>query len=245
MNNERELSDTLKSHGNSVDCPQHVHERIKMSYNNFLIKKEGDGFFMKKRIIASVITVTMLITAGVYASPKIGEIINRTTIKEKDISLELLELTSTHENLDLVQTNALEKVFKAFPETKSFILSSVTSGEGLVITEEMNWAMIHLTDPDDTNKNFIFTIDKTTGEFLDFSRNGHRIDFSSLTDPEIIETSKNFVESLCGNIDGYEYKMDSELEASGKYVQFENAGNDMYYKVYYSNESLQVSILLK
>lgn len=259
---KKQLSDNLKNCARSMECPPEIHERIQNSYNNYLEKKERGNLIMKKRLIASIAAVAIVLPIGVFAGPKLIETARTHIIQEKDVNLAVTDVGSKELSADKIKKESLEKIYNAFPETKTFDITSIKSGKGYVGSQQMNWTSFELQENGENGRIFSFGIDSSTGEFSDIHMFNWNENFGALNDKEITEKGEEMITKIFGSLKGYKSEVKTEnipkekLENIPeeernkatkyiKYVQFENPDKDVYFKVYYKNSDIGISALLK
>lgn len=259
---KKQLSDNLKNYARSMECPPEIHERIQKSYNNYLEKKERGNLIMKKRLIASIAAVAILLPMGVFAGPKLIETARTHIIQEKDVNLAITDIGSKELGADKIKKEALEKIYSTFPETKAFDIASIQSGKGYVGSQQMNWTSFELQENGENGRIFSFGIDSSTGEFYDIHLFNWNENFGVLNDKEITEKGEEIITKIFGSLRGYKSEVKTEsipkekLEnmpeeeinkatKNIKYVKFENPNKDVYFNVYYEDNMIGVSALLK
>ncbi|CAM4190606.1 DUF3600 domain-containing protein [Paenibacillus tarimensis] len=72
MSIDKELRDELRQVADSMHCPPHLDERVRQSYQHYLNEKRGRSP-MKKRLIAGIIAVAILIPSAVFASSYLAD----------------------------------------------------------------------------------------------------------------------------------------------------------------------------
>lgn len=74
---------------------------------------------MKKRLIAGIVTTAILIPTAAFAAPTLIEMLTRTP------------MTAEQVKTDEVGKATLEKLYRAFPETKSFEIIDASNVQGV------------------------------------------------------------------------------------------------------------------
>lgn len=267
MKTEIQIKERLEEYAQSIECPDKSYYKVKNSYNKYKANKEKVNhtkkFISCKRGIAACASLALLlICTSAYAAPKITEIIRSYSLQEEGVNMEWNELKPEKQNLEGIQAQALNKVYAAFPETKEFDIASIKTGLGNVETEQMNWCEILLKENGNGTREFYITIDNTTGNILSYGKTNWDIKYSIKDNISLLNTAKLDLEALFGDLDSFEGKMVEEevgLKEKLEYVDdtrefesrnraiitFDNPKSSYYYKVYFENNSFQVSVLLK
>ncbi|MCM3785672.1 DUF3600 domain-containing protein [Neobacillus mesonae] len=74
MSIDKELSEELRQVADSMHCPPDMYERVRESYQHYVKEKRG-GSPMKKRMLAGIAAVAILIPSAVFASPYLADAI--------------------------------------------------------------------------------------------------------------------------------------------------------------------------
>ncbi|MEK4439141.1 DUF3600 domain-containing protein [Paenibacillus sp. FSL K6-2862] len=83
MSFEKELREELRQAADSMNCPPHLYRRVSESYQHYLNEKRGRSP-MKKRILAGIVAVAILIpTAAVAASYLADDIFGSSAVIEQ------------------------------------------------------------------------------------------------------------------------------------------------------------------
>ncbi|MGM0710885.1 hypothetical protein ACWKW1_03320 [Brevibacillus parabrevis] len=99
---------------------------------------------MKKRLISGIAAAAILIPTAAFAAPALLEILTRTP------------MTAEQVQVDEVGKATLEKLYRAFPETKSFAIIDVSNVQGVQTS-------ITLQDKSGSGKKFTFHTNSSTG----------------------------------------------------------------------------------
>ncbi|PAK55769.1 DUF3600 domain-containing protein [Paenibacillus sp. 7541] len=74
MSIDKELREELRQVSASMNCPPELYGRVRQSYQHYVNEKRG-RFSMKKRILAGVIGMAILVPSAVFASPYLADMI--------------------------------------------------------------------------------------------------------------------------------------------------------------------------
>lgn len=107
MTIEREIREHLHKEAETMECPPAISKRIERSYSQFLQQKRSEKP-MKKRLIGGLVAAMIMVPTAAFAAPTLIEMLTRTP------------MTAEQVKVDEVGKAALEKLYSAFPETKSF-----------------------------------------------------------------------------------------------------------------------------
>ncbi|MBM7111783.1 hypothetical protein SAM19_05224 [Brevibacillus laterosporus] len=108
MTIERKIREHLHKEAETMECPPAISKRIELSYSQYLQQKRSE-VTMKKRLIGGIVAASILIpTAAAFAAPILIEMLTRTP------------MTAEQVKVDKVSKATLEKLYSAFPETRSF-----------------------------------------------------------------------------------------------------------------------------
>ncbi|MMZ54666.1 hypothetical protein D1872_164910 [compost metagenome] len=107
MTIERKIREHLHKEAETMECPSAISKRIEQSYSQYLQRKRSE-ITMKKRLIGGIVAAAILIPTAVFAAPSLIEMLTRTP------------MTTEQVKVDEVGKATLEKLYSAFPETKSF-----------------------------------------------------------------------------------------------------------------------------
>ncbi len=72
MSIEKELREELRQAADSMNCPSELHGRVRQSYQHYVNEKRG-RFHMKKRVLAGIAAVAILIPSAVFASSNLAD----------------------------------------------------------------------------------------------------------------------------------------------------------------------------
>ncbi|WP_160037085.1 DUF3600 domain-containing protein [Paenibacillus sp. An7] len=72
MSIDKELREELRQAADSLHCPPHLYGRVRQSYQHYVNEKRGRSS-MKKRMLAGIAAVAILIPSAVFASPYLAD----------------------------------------------------------------------------------------------------------------------------------------------------------------------------
>ncbi|WP_098745314.1 DUF3600 domain-containing protein [Paenibacillus sp. EZ-K15] len=72
MSIDKELREELRQVANSMHCPPDLYGRVRQSYQHYVNEKRG-GSHMKKRMLAGIIAVAILIPSAVFSSSYLAD----------------------------------------------------------------------------------------------------------------------------------------------------------------------------
>jgi len=118
MTIERNIREHLHKEAEAMECPPAVSTRIKQSYSQYLQRKRREKT-MKKRLIGGIVAAAILIPTAAFAAPTLIDMFTRTP------------MTAEQVKVDEVGKATLEKLYRAFPETKSFAIIDASNVQGV------------------------------------------------------------------------------------------------------------------
>ncbi|WP_373688823.1 hypothetical protein [Brevibacillus daliensis] len=156
---------------------------------------------MKKRLIGGIVVAAILIPTAAFAGPALIEMLSRTP------------MTAEQVKVDEVGKATLEKLYSAFPETKSFeIIDASYLGDP---TNSTNMKTIQqsivLQEKGGTGKKFTIHTNGITGEIEDLTQENwepKEKPLITLTNQEIRAKVDYLIDKMYGNIEEYEVAME-------------------------------------
>ncbi len=260
MDIKRQLEGELSNQAQREKCPDRIYFKVRNSYIESVMKK-GENIKMKKTnkfvLNGIALAVAIMIPVGALAAPYVIKAFNTIKIEENGVNMTLSEYLPEKTNLTDIQQAGLETAYKAYPELEKFEISTINSGEGNVDSEIMDWCSITLKDG---NRKFTLDIDNVTGDFHYLARTNWGVDYSSLSEDELVGESLAMIESVYGKLDGYDYEFKSAYEdlntekaelvkdnddyKNRKYLEISNEDEDRYFKVDYSEKGQLAVVVL-
>lgn len=138
MSIDKELREELRQVANSMHCPPDLYRRVRQSYQHYVNEKRS-GSHMKKRMLAGIIAVAILIPSAVFASSYLADEIFETVenIEQHGVSPE--EYQEIEGMLQAAKGKLTEDEFKEYMElTKQVVqLKLKMTDEKGVSHEEM------------------------------------------------------------------------------------------------------------
>ncbi|MDR0269763.1 hypothetical protein [Paenibacillus sp.] len=238
MTIEREIREHLRKEAETMECPPAISKRIEQSYSQYLQPKRSEKP-MKKRLVGGIVAIALLIPTAAFAAPTLIDMLTRTP------------MTSEQVKVDEASKPALEKLYSAFPETKSFeiIDASYLGGD-----------TTNSTNKEAIQTNFALQEKGGTGKkiSLDISAAG-KIDsviqenwepkekpVSFLTDQEIKAKTDILINKMYGSIDHYQFSMEQMDNANQKtfilsYIKKGSQGP--FYQAFIHGNTISVSLI--
>ncbi|MET3291178.1 UNVERIFIED_CONTAM: hypothetical protein ABID98_003748 [Brevibacillus sp. OAP136] len=236
---ERKIREHLHNQAETLECPPTVSKRIEQSYSHYLQRKRSEPT-MKKRIIGGVIAAAILIPTGVFAATPLIEMLTRTP------------MTAEQVKVDEVGKAALEKLYRAFPETKSFEITeaSQVGGDSTNSTKAKSvQTSIVLQEKGGTGKKIRLDMNGITGEIEQVNQeNWAPADkpVISLPDQEIKVKVDHLIASMYGSIDQYESHMEQMENPNQKTLLLnytEKGAKTPFYQVFVQGNTISVSLI--
>ncbi|MED1783551.1 hypothetical protein P4V43_17170 [Brevibacillus fortis] len=198
MTIERKIREHLHEEAESMECPPAVSKRIEQSYSHYLQRKRSE-ITMKKRLIGGLVAAAILIPTAAFAAPVVIDMLTRAP------------MTSEQVKLDEVGQAALEKLYSAFPETKSFeIIDASYLGDPNDSTKKVQLSIV-LQEKGGTGKKLTLHTNGITGEIQDLTQENwepKEKPLITLPDQEIKAKVDQLIDKLYGNIKDYEAAME-------------------------------------
>ncbi|SEG75231.1 hypothetical protein SAMN02799616_04804, partial [Paenibacillus sp. UNC499MF] len=147
---------------------------------------------MKKRLISGIVAAAILIPTAAYAAPTLIEMLTRTP------------MTSEQVKKDEVGKAALEKLYHAFPETKSFEIIEASQVQGVQTS-------IILQEKGGTGKKITLHTNAATGAIEhviqeNWEPKGKPV--TALNEQDIKPKTDYLIDKLYGSVKEYEFAME-------------------------------------
>lgn len=229
MTIERKIREHLRKEAETLDCPSAISNRIEQSYSQYLLRQRS-GKTMKKRIIAGIVATAILIPTAAFAAPSLIEMLTRTP------------MTAEQVKTDEVGRATLEKLYRAFPETKSFEIIEASTVQGTQTS-------ITLHEKGGIGKKITLHTNSTTGEIehvIQENWEPKEKPFTALTDQDIKSKVDDLLNKMYGNIEEYEFAMEKMENPDQKtlMLNYTDKGSETpFYQVFVQGNSISVSLI--
>jgi len=249
MTIERKIREHLHKEAETMECPPGISKRIEQSYSQYLQRNRSEKT-MKKRLIGGIVAVAILIPTAAFASSPLIEMLTRTP------------LTAEQVKLDEVGKATLEKLYQAFPETKSFeiIDASYVRGDADLprkkgqptdssnaATENVNQTSIVLQEKGGTGKKITLHTNGITGEVEHLNQENwepKEKPLITLTDQEIKAKVDNLIDNMYGSIREYEFTMEKMENPNQKTLMLnytKKGAESPFYQVFVQGNTISLS----
>ncbi|MFG0214904.1 hypothetical protein ACFU8X_17505 [Brevibacillus porteri] len=194
---------------------------------------------MKKRLIGGMVATAILIPVAAFAASGVIEMPTRTT------------MTTEQVQVDEVGKSSLEKLYLAFPETKSFeiidasnVQGDVSKGKNLI---NVNQTSIVLQEKGGTGKKITLHTNGNTGEIehvIQENWEPKEKSLITLTDQEIKAKVSDLIDKMYGNVEQYEIAIE-QMENPNQKTWMLNYTNEMFdkpvYQVFVQDNTISVT----
>ncbi|WP_202618932.1 hypothetical protein [Paenibacillus sp. EZ-K15] len=229
MTIERNIREHLHKEAETIDCPPAISNRIARSYSQYLQQKRS-GKPMKKRLIAGIVTTAILIPTAAFAAPTLIEMLTR------------IPMTAEQVKTDEVGKATLEKLYRAFPETKSFEIIEASNVQGVQTS-------IILQEKGGIGKKITLHTNSTTGEVehvIQENWEPKEKPLTALTDQDIKSKVDLLINKMYGNIEEYEFAMEQMENPDQKTLMLnysQKGSKTPLYQVFVQGNSISVSLI--
>ncbi|MGO4791149.1 hypothetical protein AB4124_27455 [Paenibacillus sp. 2KB_20] len=229
MTIERNIREHLHKEAETMDCPPAISNRIARSYSQYLQQKRSEKP-MKKRLIAGIVTTAILIPTAAFAAPTLIEMLTRTP------------MTAEQVKTDEVGKATLEKLYRAFPETKSFEIIDASNVQGVQTS-------IILQEKGGIGKKIALHTNSMTGEIehvIQENWEPKEKPLTALTDQEIKSKVDNLIDKMYGNLEEYEFAMEQMENPDQKTLMLnysQKGSKTPFYQVMVQGNSISVSLI--
>ncbi|WP_207797453.1 hypothetical protein [Paenibacillus sp. GM2FR] len=229
MTIERNIREHLRKEAETLDCPPAISNRIARSYSQYVQQKRS-GKPMKKRLIAGIVATAILIPTAAFAAPTLIEMLTRTP------------MTAEQVKTDEVGKATLEKLYRAFPETKSFEIIEASNVQGVQTS-------IILQEKGGIGKKITLHTNSTTGEIehvIQENWEPKEKPLTALTDREIKAKVDDLLDKMYGNIEAYEFASEQLENPDQKtlMLNYTHKGSKTpFYQVMVQSNSISVSLI--
>ncbi|MEY9094261.1 hypothetical protein [Paenibacillus sp. RC84] len=229
MTIERKIREQLHEEAETMECPPAITRRIEQSYSHYLQRKRSE-ITMKKRLIGGIVAAAILIPTAAYAAPTLIEMLTRTP------------MTAEQVKVDEVGKAALEKLYHAFPETKSFEIIEASSVQGVQTS-------IILQEKGGTGKKITLHTNAVTGAIehvIQENWEPKEKPLAALTDQEIKSKTDVLIDKLYGSVKQYEFAMEQMDNPDQKTFMLnysEKGSKTPFYQVFVQGNTISASLI--
>ncbi|MBU7316587.1 hypothetical protein [Paenibacillus oleatilyticus] len=211
---ERKIREHLLKEAETMECPPAISKRIEQSYSQYLQRKRSERT-MKKRLIGGIVAAAILVPTAAFAAPPLIEMITRKP------------MTAEQVKVDKVGKATLEKLYSAFPETRSFEIIDASNAQGDVLNPagssglsqmKVNQTSIILREKGGTGKKITLHTNGISGEIEHVDQENwepKEKPLITLTDKEIKAKVDHLIDKMYGNVKAYEFAME-QMENSNQ-----------------------------
>ncbi|WP_419392804.1 hypothetical protein [Cytobacillus praedii] len=229
MTIERKIREHLHKQAETIECPTAISKRIEQSYSQYLKRKRSE-VTMKKRLIGGIAAAAILIPTAAFAAPPLIEMLTRTP------------MTAEQVKVDEVGEATLEKLYSAFPETKSFEIIDASYVQGVQTS-------IILQEKGGTGKKVTLHTNGITGEIEHVNQENwepKEKPLITLTDQEIKAKADSLIEKMYGNVEEYEFTMEQMENPDQKtlMLNYVKKGSETpFYQVFVQGNTISASLI--
>lgn len=229
MTIERKIREHLRKEAETLDCPPAISNRIEQSYSQYLLRQRS-GKTMKKRFIAGIVATAILIPTAAFAAPTLIEMLTRTP------------MTAEQVKSDEVGKATLEKLYRAFPETKSFEIIEASTVQGTQTS-------IVLQEKGGIGKKITLHTNSKTGKIehvIQENWEPKEKPLTALTDQDIKSKVNELLNKMYGSIEEYEFAMEKMENPDQKtlMLNYTQKGSETpFYQVFVQGNSISVSLI--
>ncbi|WP_174807101.1 hypothetical protein [Paenibacillus ehimensis] len=238
MTIERKIREHLHEEAETMECPPAISKRIEQSYSQYLQRKRSETT-MKKRLIGGIVAAAILIPTAAFGAPPLIEMITRKP------------MTAEQVKVDKVGKATLEKLYSAFPETRSFeIIDASYLGDPTNSTDTKTVQQsIVLQEKGGTGKKFTLHTNGITGEIEDLTQENwepKEKPLITLTDQEIKAKVNSLIDKMYGSIKEYEVDMEQMENPDQKTFMLnysKKGAKTPFYQVFVQGNTISVSLI--
>ncbi|MBS4192277.1 hypothetical protein KHA94_19110 [Bacillus sp. FJAT-49705] len=229
MTIERKIREHLHKQAETMECPTAISKRIEQSYSQYLQRKRSE-ITMKKRLIGGIVAAAILIPTAAFAAPPLIEMLTRTP------------MTAEQVKVDKVGEATLEKLYSAFPETKSFEIIDASYVQGVQTS-------IILQEKGGTGKKITLHTNGITGEVEHVNLENwepKEKPLITLTDQEIKAKVDLLIDKMYGNIEEYEFAMERMENPDQKTFMLnyiKKGEKTPFYQVFVQGDTISVTLI--
>ncbi|WP_205516743.1 hypothetical protein [Paenibacillus sp. SYP-B3998] len=229
MTIERKIREHLHKEAETMECPPAISKRVEQSYSQYLQRKRSE-ITMKKRLIGGIVAAAILIPTAAFAAPTLIEMLTRTP------------MTAEQVKVDEIGKATLEKLYRAFPETKSFEIIDASNVQGVqtsIILQEKGGIGKKITLHTNGITSAIEHVIQENWEPKEKS-------LTALTDQEIKSKVDYLINKMYGNIKEYEFAMEQMENPDQKtfMLNYTKKGSKTpFYQVFVQGNTISVSLI--
>ncbi|KPN94256.1 hypothetical protein AO843_23640 [Lysinibacillus sp. ZYM-1] len=185
---------------------------------------------MKKRLISGLVATAILIPTAAFAAPSLIEMLTRTPMTVEQVKV------------DEVGKATLEKLYNAFPETKSFKIINASKVQGVQTS-------IILQEKGGIGKKISLHTNGITGAIEHVNQENwepKEKPLTALTDQEIKSKVDYLIDKMYGNIEEYEFAMEQMANPDQKtfMLNYTKKGSKTpFYQVFVQDNTISVSLI--
>ena len=185
---------------------------------------------MKKRFIGGIVAAAILIPTAAFAAPSLIEMLTRTP------------MTAEQVKVDEVGKATLAKLYRAFPETKSFEIVEASNVQGVQTS-------IVLREKGGSGKKITLHTNNTTGAIEHVILENWEPEekpFSALSNEEIKSKADYLITKLYGNIEDYEFAIEQMENSEQKtfMLNYTKKGSKTpFYQAFVQDRTISVSLI--
>jgi len=238
MTIERKIREHLHKEAETKECPPAIFKRIEQSYSQYLQQKRSEST-MKKRLIGGIVAAAILIPTASFAAPTLIDMLTRTP------------MTTEQVKVDEVGKSTLEKLYLAYPETKSFeiidasnVQGDVSKGENVINVKQTS---IVLQEKGGTGKKITLHTNGSTDEIehvIQENWEPKEKSLITLTDQEIKAKVNDLIDKMYGNVGQYKVAIE-QMENPNKKTWMLNYTNEMFeepvYQVFVQDNTISLT----
>ncbi|MEK5319748.1 hypothetical protein NSS94_10840 [Paenibacillus sp. FSL L8-0644] len=236
---ESQISEYLHQEAETMECPPAVSKRIEQSYSQY-VQRQRSKKTMKKRLIGGIVAAVIMIPTAAFAAPPLIEMITRTP------------MTAQQVKMDAVGQAALEKLYRSYPETKSFEIIDASQIGGDPTNTSQGKAIqtsIVLQEKGAHGKKVRLDLNGITGEIEQVNQENwepQEKPVISLTDQEIKSKVDDLINKLYGSSSKYECNMEPMQNPDQKTFILnytEKGSTTPFYQAFVQGNTISVSLI--
>lgn len=226
---ERKIREYLHKEAETMECPPAISKRIEQSYSQYFQRKRSE-INMKKRLMSGLVATAILIPTAAFAAPNLIEMLTRTPMTVEQVKV------------DEVGKATLEKLYNAFPETKSFEIINASKVQGVQTS-------IILQEKGGIGKKISLHTNGITGAIEHVNQENwepKEKPLTALTDQEIRSKVDYLIDKMFGNIEEYEFAMEQMENPNQKtfMLNYTKKGSKTpFYQVFVQDNTISVSLI--
>lgn len=226
---ERKIREYLHKEAETMECPPAISKRIEQSYSQYFQRKRSE-INMKKRLISGLVATAILIPTAAFAAPNLIEMLTRTPMTVEQVKV------------DEVGKETLEKLYNAFPETKSFEIINASKVQGVQTS-------IILQEKGGIGKKISLHTNGITGTIEHVNQENwepKEKPLTTLTDQEIKSKVDYLIDKMFGNSEEYKFAMEQIENPDQKtfMLNYTKKGSKTpFYQVFVQGNTISVSLI--